>query len=109
MTGKPSRAWYIVGSALAALIMLAAIASSVQAAPAAGNRGGCNIDSRWYSLACTVQDAGVGWVAVTCQFGEYGLFQTARTFRPQQPVRVKACEDQNGVLFSAPGWPVWVR
>ena len=89
------------------LVLFACV--KTEAAPLTGNRGGCNISSRWYSLACTVQDAGVGWVAVTCQVGEYGLFQTARTFRPQQPVKVKACEDQYGVLFSTPGWPVWVR
>jgi len=93
-----------------ALVLYAVFACvSVEAASLAGNRGGCNISSRWYSLPCTVQDAGVGWVSGTCRLGQYFLFQTNRTFWPEQPVLVKACEDQRGVLFSTPDWRAWVR
>ena len=76
------------------------------AAPLEGNRGGCNPASRAYGLTCTVQNAGLGWVSGTCVYGEYFLAQTARTFRPGQVVHVTGCEDQYGVLFSAPGFPL---
>lgn len=78
-------------------------------ASSAGNRGGCNKESRVIGAACTVQDAGVGWVSGTCIYGEYFLAQTARTFSPGQSVRVSGCVDQYGTLFSAPGFPLRIR
>jgi len=53
-----------------------------------------------------VRDAGVGWVSGTCQWGEYFLAQTLRTFRPGDAVTVSGCVDQHGTIFSAPGAPL---
>jgi hypothetical protein len=73
------------------------------AAPLAGNRGGCPLESRRYNLACQVQDSGVGWVSGTCLYGEYFLAQTARTFTPG-PVHVTGCVDDTNTIYSAPGF-----
>jgi hypothetical protein len=79
------------------------------AAPMAGNRGGCSASSQRANLVCTVQDAGVGWVAGTCVYGEYFLAQTARTFAPGDSVTVSGCIDNHGTLFSAPGYALRIR
>lgn len=83
-----------------------AIRLSTFSVRSAGNRGGCNPESRAIGLACVVRDAGVGWVSGTCQFGEYFLAQTLRTFRPGQSVTVSGCVDEHGALFGAPGAPL---
>ena len=83
-----------------------ALTDRTEAAPQAGNRGGCNAASRVSGLSCTVQDAGVGWVSGTCLWGEYFLAQTGRTFAPGDEVSVSGCVNEHGVITSAPGAPL---
>ena len=96
----------IIGILIALVILLTG--GNAGAAPLEGNRGFCNYASRASGLACTVTDAGVGWVMGTCKWGEFFLAQTWRTFRPGQNVTVSGCEDQYGTLFGTPDYPLRV-
>jgi hypothetical protein len=75
--------------------------------PTAGNKDGCAAGNRWRGLACTVADAGPGWVSGDCDFGLwFGRTPTARTFKMGQAITVQGCEAMAGELFSAKGWPL---
>lgn len=104
----PTGARIVLGVLLIALVvaLLISFTRAVGAAPATGNAGGCSESSKRYALACTVQDAGVGWVSGSCLYGEYFLAQTRRTFRVGDAVTVRGCVDEHGTLFSAPGFPL---
>jgi hypothetical protein len=99
-----NRLWLIIIIVGILALFLLALTDTAGATPLAGTRGGCPVVSQRYGLACTVQDAGVGWVSGTCQWGEYFLAQTARVFVPGQAVTVTGCVDDHGALRSVPGF-----
>jgi len=78
-----------------------ALSGHAEAAPAAGNKGGCGRGNMWYGLACIVTDTGPGFVSGTCQFGHwFSRVSTRRTFRLDQPVTVSGCEGLGGELYA---------
>ena len=87
---------------LVALVLLS-VSAAAYAAPAAGNGGGCGHGNRnmVYGVACTVTDAGTGFVSGTCEYGLwFSRVATARTFRPEQAVSVNGCEGLGGELYA---------
>ncbi len=79
----------IIGSAL---ILALALTDPAGAQTLDGNKGGCATRNQWKGLACTVTDAGVGFVSGTCEFGFwFARVPTARTFRLDQAVTVNGC------------------
>lgn len=83
------------------LALVITLAQPAGATPMAGNRGGCGRGNMWYGLACTVTDAGAGFVSGTCEFGLwFSRVSTARTFRLQQAVTVNGCEGLGSELYA---------
>jgi hypothetical protein len=69
--------------------------------PDLGNKAGCGRANMRYGVACTVTDAGNGFVSGTCQNGLYfSRVSTARTFRLGQAVKVRGCEGLGGELYA---------
>ena len=101
--------WMLLALTIAgALILLGLVLTEqVGAAALSGNKGGCARGNQVYGLACTVNDAGAGWVMGACEFGFwFGPVRTARAFSAGQAVTVSGCEGENAVLYSAPGFPL---
>lgn len=89
------------------LWVLLSFTGAADAAPVAGNKGGCGHGNRnmVYGVACTVTDAGTGFVSGTCEYGLwFSRVATARTFRPEQAVSVNGCEGLGRVTRRA-WWP----
>ena len=98
-----------IGIIVAAIIVLLLIATAhVDAAPAAGNRGGCgyrNSNMR-YGISCNVSDAGPGFVSGKCDYGYwFSRVSTARTFRIGEIVTVNGCEGLKKQLYA----PITIR
>ena len=88
-----------------ALVLLSLSTTTVSAAPNhfpdSGNKGGCAKANQVTNLACTVTDAGPGFVSGTCRFGFwFERVATARTFKIDQAVRVNGCLGLNNELYA---------
>jgi hypothetical protein len=71
--------------------------------PVAGNLGGCGHNGRnlRYNIACTVTDAGQGFVSGTCDYGYwFSRVSTRRTFTLDQAVTVNGCEGLGSELYA---------
>ena len=99
----PSRQGYLVVSIVALVLALALLIIAVvaaDAAPLAGNKGGCG-RGNLITLTCNVSDAGPGFVSGSCDWGHYfSRVATSRTFRIGQVVTVRACEGLGQELYA---------
>jgi hypothetical protein len=89
------------------LALVVTLARRAEAAPLAGNRGGCAPGNKWPRVACIVTNFRTGFVSGTCEFGLwFRSAPTRRTFRLGQAITVWGCEGPGYELFSAPGYPL---
>jgi hypothetical protein len=80
---------------------LQAFSGFVLRLPELGNKGGCGRGNMRSGVACTVTDAGAGFVSGTCQNGLwFSRVSTARTFCLDQAVKVNGCEGLGGELYA---------
>lgn len=69
--------------------------------PELGNQGGCGRGNMRSGVACTVTDAGAGFVSGTCQNGLwFSRVSTARTFCLEKGGKVNGCEGLGGELYA---------
>jgi hypothetical protein len=91
----------IVMALFLALFLAIVLPAGASAEPLAGNKGGCGRGNMRYGVACTVTDAGPGFVSGTCVYGYwFSRVATARTFRLDQSVTVNGCLGEGGELYA---------
>jgi hypothetical protein len=95
------RALLVLIIVLVALLVLAFVwPPPGEAAPLAGNKGGCGRDNL-IAVSCTVTDSGVGFVSGTCEFGYwFSRVSTGRTFPIGRGVTARGCIGLDRELYA---------